>query len=143
MGPNARAARISGAAFAVAGAAVVIAGVVSILTGTPNDAHDMAPLAGPGDLAGRLGQVAPVVSAAIAAAMAATIAVLLGTRRLAPLAAAIELLVLGLAIEACIGGAVGRIGHATDGAVLGSTVACLMGGTAVVAGGIISVLGHE
>jgi hypothetical protein len=141
--PNARAARISGAAFSLAGAAVVIVGVVSILAGSPNAAHDLAPLSGPGDLAGRFGQVAPVVSAAIAAAVAATIAVLLSMRRLAPLAAAVELLVLGLAIEACIGGAVGRIGHATDGAVLGSTVACLMGGTAIVAGGIITVLGHE
>jgi hypothetical protein len=64
-------------------------------------------------------------------------------RRLESLAAAIELLVLGLVIVVCIGGAVGRIGHATDGGVLGSTVACLMGGTAVVAGGIIAVLGHE
>jgi hypothetical protein len=141
--PNARAARISGAAFAVAGAAVVVAGVVSILTGTPNAAHDLAPLTAPADLADRFGQVAPVVSAAVAALVAAVVAALLGTRRLAPLAAAIELLVLGLAIDACIGGAVGRIGHATDGAVLGSTVACLMGGTAVVAGGIIAVLGHE
>ena len=141
--PNARAARISGAVFAAAGAAVALAGAVSILTGSPNAAHDLTPLTGPGDIVTRFGQVAPVVSAAIAALVAATVAALLATKRLAPRASAMELLILGLAIEACIGGAIGRIGHATDGAVLGSTVACLMGGTAVVAGGIISVLGHE
>jgi hypothetical protein len=64
-------------------------------------------------------------------------------RRLAPPVASFELLILGLAIDVCIGGAAGRIGHATGGSVLGSTVVCLMGGTAVVAGGIIAVLGRE
>jgi hypothetical protein len=141
--PNARAARISGAVFAIGGAAVVVVGAISILVGSPNAAHDLTPLAGPGDVAGRFGQVAPVVSAAVAAFVAATIAALVATKRLAPLAAALELLILGLAVEACIGGATGRIGHAADGTVLGSTVACLMGGTAVVAGGLISVLGRE
>ena len=36
-----------------------------------------------------------------------------------------------------------RVGHATDGGVMGAAVACLMGGTAVLAGGIIAVLGRE
>lgn len=143
MAPNARAARASGAAFAVGGAALVVAGVVSILAGSPSAAHDLAPLAGPADFVGRFGQVAPVVSAAVAGIVAAVVARLLATGRLEPLAAAIELLVLGLVVEVSIGGAIGRIGHATDGGVLGATVACLMGGTAVIAGGIVAVLGHE
>ena len=141
--PNARGARVSGATFALAGAALVLIGIASILTGNPGVAHDLAPLAGPGDLLGRFGQVAPIVSAAIAAVVAGVVGVLLATKRLTPLAAAVELLILGLAVEVCIGGASGRIGHATDGAVLGSTVACVMGGTAILAGGIIAVLGHE
>ncbi len=141
--PNARAARYSGAAFAIGGAAVVVAGVLSILTGSPNPAHDLTPLHGLGDIASRFGQVALVLSAAIAAAVAAVVAALLATNRLTPLAAAVELLILGLAIEVCIGAALGRVGYATDGSVLGSTIACLMGGTAVVAGGIIAVLGQE
>jgi hypothetical protein len=141
--PNARGARVSGAAFALGGAILVLIGIASILTGKPNAAHDLAPLSGPGDLFGRLGQVAPIVSAAIAAVVAGAVGVLLATRRLTPLAAATELLILGLAVVICIGGASGRIGHATDGAVLGSTVACLMGGAGILAAGIIAVLGHE
>jgi hypothetical protein len=141
--PNARGARVSGAAFALGGAALVLIGIAAALTGTPDAAHDLAPLTGPGDLFGRFGQVAPIVSAAIAAVVAGVVGVLFATKRLTPLAAAMELLILGMAVEMCIGGATGRIGHATDGAVLGATVACLMGGTAILAGGIIAVLGHE
>jgi len=141
--PDARAARISAAAFSAAGAAVVIVGAVSILSGRPDAAHDLAPLTGPADLGQRLGEVAPILSAAIAATVAAGVACLLALRRLAPVAASIELLILGLAIDACIGGAAGRIGHAVDGGVLGATVACLMGATAVVAGGVIALLGRE
>ena len=142
-GPSARAARLSGAAFARGGAGLAVAGAVSILTGSPNPAYDLAPLAGPADVFARFGQVAPVVSAAVAASVAAGIALLLAARRLEPRAAAIELAILGLAIAACIAGAAARVGYATDGSVLGSAVICLMGGTAVVAGGIIAVLGHE
>ena len=141
--PIARAARVSGAVFALGGAGLVIAGTVSILVGRPTPAYDLAPLAGPADVVTRFGQVAPVVAAAIAAIVAAVVAALLAMRRLEPLAAAVELAILGLAIGACIAGAAARVGYATDGSVLGSTVACLMGGTAVVAGGIIAVLGHE
>jgi hypothetical protein len=141
--PNARGARVSGAAFALSGAALVLIGIAAVLTGNPSPAHDLAPLTGPGDLFGRFGQVGPIVSAAIAALVAGVVGVLLATKRLTPLAAAIELLILGLAVEVCIGGATGRIGYATDGAVLGATVTCLMGGTAILAGGIIAVLGHE
>jgi hypothetical protein len=138
-----RAARISGAAFAAGGALVVVGGVASILSGTPSAAHDLAPLAGLTDVTGRFGQMAPVLSAAVAAIVVAAVAGLLVSRRLEPQAAAIELLVLGLAIDMCIGGAAGRIGHATDGGVLGAAVVCLMGGTAVVAGGIVAALGRE
>jgi hypothetical protein len=138
-----RAARISGAAFAVGGAAVVLTGVASILTGKPDAAHDLVPLAGPADLFGRFGQTAPVVSAAVAALVAGSVAGLLILRRLEPLAAAVELLVLGLVIEACIGGAAARIGHSAAGGVLGAAVACMMGGAAVVAGGVIALIGRE
>jgi hypothetical protein len=141
--PNARAARISGVAFGVGGAIVVIGSVASILAGAPNAAHDLAPLAGPNDLVGRFAQMAPLLAAAVAAMVVIAVAGLLAARRLAARPASIELLILGLTIEVCIGGAVGRIGHSTDGGVLVSSVACLMGGTAVVAGGIIAVLGRE
>ena len=141
--PGGRAARISGGEFAVGGALLVLGGVASILAGRPEVAHDLAPLTGPADLVGRFGQMAPILAAAVAAALVVVVAGMLAFGRLQPLAAAIELLILGLVIEVCIGGAVGRIGHSTDGRVLGAAVACLMGGTAVVAGGIVAVLGHE
>ena len=141
--PSARAARISGAAFAAGGALVVIGAVASVLTGTPVAAHDLAPLTGPGDLAGRFGQVSPLVSAAVAAVVVAAVAMMMARGRLQPLAAAIELLVLALVIDACIGGAAARIGHAMDGGVLGASVACLMGGTSIVAGAIITMIGRE
>ena len=140
---HARAARISGAAFAAGGALAVIGGVASVLSGTPSAAHDLAPLTGLSDIAGRFGQMAPVLVAAVAAIVVVVVASFLALRRLELPAAAIELLILGLAIDICIGGAVGRIGHATDGGVLASAVVCLMGGTAVVAGGIIAALGRE
>jgi hypothetical protein len=143
LAPDAQAARISAVAFSAAGAVMVIGGAVSILSGRPDAAHDLAPLAGPADLAERLGQVAPVLSAAVAAIVVAAVACLFALRRLAPVAASIELLILGLAIDACIGGAAGRIGHAVDGGVLGATVACLTGAVAVIAGGVIALLGRE
>ncbi|MGA3031200.1 MAG: hypothetical protein ABSE58_10805 [Candidatus Limnocylindrales bacterium] len=130
-------------AFAVGGAIVVIGGVASVLAGQPEAAHDLAPLATPGDLVARFGQMAPLLAAAVAAAVVIGVALLLALRRLDPVAAAIELLVLGAAIDVCIGGAAGRIGHATNGDVLGAAVTCVMGGTAVVAGGIVGVLSRE
>jgi hypothetical protein len=141
--PSARAARISGAAFAVGGAILVLGGVASVVTGKPYVAHDLAPITGPSDLLGRFGQVAPILSGAVAAAVAIGVAGLSALRRLAPIAVAIELLVLGTAIEACIGGAAARIGHATDGSVMSATVACMIGGVAVIAGGVIALLGRE
>ncbi len=130
-------------AFAVGGAIVVIGGVVSMLVGQPEAAHDLAPLTGPGDLVARFGQMAPLLAAVVAAAVVIGVSLLLASRRLDPAAAAIELLVLGAAIDVCIGGAAGRIGHATTGGVLGAAVACVMGGTAVIAGGIVGVLSRE
>lgn len=141
--PSARAARISGAAFGIGGAILVIGGVASILTGRPVAAHDLAPLAGPADLAGRLGQFAPLLSAAAAAVVVAAVAALFAFGRLTPITAALELLVLGLVVDACVGSASARIGHATDGSVLGAAVACMMGGVAVIAGGVIALLGRE
>ena len=141
--PNTRAARISGVAFSVGGAVVVLGGVASILVGQPAAAHDLAPVTGPEDLVQRFGQMAPIVSAAIAAALVVIVAGLLGLRRLQASAASMELMVLGLVIVFSIAGALGRVGHATHGGVMGAAVACLMGGTAVVAGGIVAVLGRE
>lgn len=141
--PNARAARISGAAFAAAGAIAVLAGVVSVLVGVPIAAHDLTPLTGPADAVSRFGQMTTVVSAAVSAVVAVGVAALLATRRLAPQAAALELFVLGLAIDVCIIGATGRIGHSVDGGVLEATVVCVVGGTAVVAAGIVAALASE
>jgi hypothetical protein len=141
--PNARAARISGTVFAVAGAAAVLCGVASTLIGVPSAARDLAPLTGPADVLNRFGQMATLLSAGISAVVAIGVAVLMATKRLAPQVAALELFVLGLAIAVCIGGAAGRIGHSTDGGVLTAAVVCVMGGAAVVAGGIVAALGRE
>jgi hypothetical protein len=142
-GSNARAALASAVGFAGFGGFLVLLGAVSILTGTPAQAHDLVPLAGLGDIPRRLGEVAPLVSATIAALVVGAVAVLVAARRLDALAAAIELLVLGAVIEGCVLGAIGRIGHATDGSVLGAAVVCVMGGTAVFAGGIVALLARE
>ena len=141
--PNTRAARISGVVFAIAGATAVLGGVISILTGIPRAARDLAPLSGRGDAIARLGQWDPLLAAMAAALVAGVVAVLLARRRLDPLAASIELIVLGLAVDVCIGGAIGRVGHATDGSVLPAAVVCLMGGSFMLAGGIIAMLGRE
>ncbi len=140
---NARAAQASAVGFAVFGALLVLLGVASILTATPAQAHDLLPLAGIGDIPGRFGEVAPLLSATIAALVAGAVASLISVRRLDALAAAIELLVLGAVIEGCVLGTIGRIGHSTDGTVLGATVVCIMGGSAVVASGIVALLGRE
>jgi hypothetical protein len=141
--PNARAARISGVVFAMAGTAVVLAGVFSILTGTPDMARDLAPLAGPGDIVARFGELGPLLAATAAALVAGVVAVLIAGRRLDPRAGSIELIVLGLAIDVCIGGAIRRVGYATDGTVLPAAVVCLMGGSFMVAGGLVALLGRE
>jgi hypothetical protein len=141
--PNAAAARTSGIVFALLGAAAVLGGVVSILLGLPSAAHDLAPLTGPGDAVARFGQIAPLVSAGIAALVAGWIAILTARRRLDPWAASLELLVLGIAVCACTAGAIGRVGHAANGDVLPAAVVCMMGGAALVAGGIVALLGHE
>jgi hypothetical protein len=122
---------------------LVLAGIVSILIGVPAAAHDLSPVAGPRDMLGRFGEMASLLSAGVAAMVAIGVAVLLVFRRLEPVAAATELFVLGLAVEACIGGAAGRVGHAVDGGVLKATVVCVMGGMGVIAGALISALGRE
>jgi hypothetical protein len=100
----------------------------------------MAPLAGPGEIGRRLGEISPLLAAALAALVVAGVVVLLGVRRLKPVSAAAELIVLGVAIEVCVVGAIGRIGYAADGSVLLAGVACLMGGAAVIAAGLIAGL---
>ena len=140
---NARAALASAVGFACFGGFFVLLGAASILTATPAQAHDLLPLAGLGDIPKRFGEVAPLLSATIAALVTGVIAALVATRRLDALAAAIELLILGAVIESCVLGAIGRIGHATDGGVLGAAVVCVMGGTAVLASGIVALLARQ
>jgi hypothetical protein len=137
------AARLSGVAFGALGTGLVLAGVISIATGLPHQAHNMAPLAGPGEIGRRLGEISPLLAAALAALVAAGVVLLLGARKLKPASAAVELIVLGAAIEVCVLGAIGRIGYAADGSVLLAGVACLMGGAAVVAAGLIAGLVSE
>jgi hypothetical protein len=136
-------ARLSSVAFGALGTGLVTAGVVSIATGIPHRAYNMAPLAGPGDLIGRLGELSPLIAAAVAALVVASVVLMVATRRLRPDSAALELLVLGLAIEVCVVGAIGRIGYASDGSVLLAGVACITGGSAVVASGLLAALVRE
>ncbi len=135
------AARLSGVAFGALGTGLVLAGVISIVTGVPHQAHNMAPLAGLADIGGRLGEISPLLAAALAALVVAGVVLLLGARRLNPVSAAAELIVLGVAIEVCVVGSIGRIGYAADGSVLLAGVACLMGGAAVTAAGMVTAAG--
>jgi hypothetical protein len=141
--PNTRAARISSVVFAMAGATAVLGGVVSILTGIPRAARDLAPLSGRTDAIARFGQWEPLLAAMAAALVVGVVAVLLARRKLDPRAASIELIVLGLAIDVCIFGAIGRVGHTVHGSVMPAAVACLMGGSSILAGGIVAMLGRE
>jgi hypothetical protein len=138
-----RAARQSAVAFGIFGTGLVLAGVISIATGIPRQAHNLAPLAGPAEVGGRLGEISPLVAAALAAAVVASIVLMLATRRLRPLAAASELIVLGAAIEVCVLGAIGRIGYAADGSVLLAGIFCLTGGVSVLAAGLLAALVPE
>jgi len=138
-----RTARLSAVAFGTFGAGLVLVGVLSIATGIPHQAHNMAPLAGPADVGGRLGEVSPLIAAVLAAGVVAWIVVMLATRRLRPDTAAAELMVLGAAIEICVVGAIGRIGYSADGSVLLAGVACLTGGAAVGAAGVLTALVRE
>ena len=141
--PNTRAARISAVVFAIAGATAVLGGVISILTGIPRAARDLAPLSGRGDAIARFGQWEPLLAAMAAALVAGVIAVLLARRKLDPRAASIELMVLGLAIDVCIVAAIGRVGHTVHGNVMPAAVVCLMGGSFMLVGGIVAMLGRE
>jgi hypothetical protein len=127
----------------MAGATIVLGGVVSILTGIPRAARDLAPLSGRADAIARFGQWEPLLAATAAALVAGVVAVLLARRRLDPRAASIELIVLGLAIDVCIAGAIGRVGHTVHGSVMPAAVVCLMGGSFMLAGGIVAMLGRE
>jgi hypothetical protein len=138
-----RAARLSAVAFGTFGTGLVVAAVISIATGIPHRAHNMAPLAGLADRGGRLGELSPLIAAALAALVVASVVLMLATSRLRPDAAAIELVVLGAAIEVCALGAIGRIGYAADGSVLLAGIACLTGGVSVVAAGALAALVRE
>jgi hypothetical protein len=50
------------------------------------------------------------------------------------------LLVLGAAVEICVMAAGSRVGYAVDGTVLPATVACLTGGAALIAAGVVAIL---
>jgi hypothetical protein len=128
-----------GIAFGAVGALLALAGVGSVVTGMPRAAHGLAPLAGFADLSNRFGEFSLLLSAGIAALVAATIVALLGARRLRPGQAGGELIVLGAAIEVCILAASSRVGYAIDGSVLPAAVACLTGGAAVIAAGVVSL----
>jgi len=138
-----RAARLSAVAFGAFGAGLALVGVLSIATGIPSRAHNMAPLAGAADIGGRLGEISPLIAAMLAALVVVSIVLMLATRRLRPETAAAELVVLGGAIAICVVGAIGRIGYAADGSVLLAGVACLTGGAAVVAAGVLTALVRE
>ena len=131
--------RRGGIAFGTAGAALVVLGIVSAVTGVPSAAHGLAPLGGLGELGTRLGEFSLPFSAAIAALVAGTIVALLDARRLKLGQAGIELLVLGVAVEACLLAAASRVGYAADGSVLPAAVACLTGGASIIAAGIVSI----
>jgi hypothetical protein len=134
-----RAARPSGIAFGVLGALLTIAGVVSVVTGMPSAAHGLAPLAGIGTLGTRYGEFSLLLSAGMAAIVAGSIVALMSARRLHPGQAGIELIVLGAAIEVCVLAAGSRVGYAVDGSVLPATVACMTGGAAIVASGVVCI----
>jgi hypothetical protein len=140
---NTQAARLSGVAFAWLGTLATVIAVIAILIGSPARAHDLAPLAGPGDISRRFGEIAPLVSAFVAAVVAAIVAALIGARRLDPVGGGFQLVVLGVAVDACVLGATGRVGHSIDGGVLGATLVCVAGGSAIIAGGIVALLGRE
>ncbi len=127
-------------AFGSIGAVLVLGGVASIVTGSPRAAHGLAPLTGLADLGGRFGEFSLLMSAAIAALVAATVVALLASRRLRSGPAGLELLVLGGAAEICLLAAGSRVGYAVDGTVLPAAVACLTGGAALIAAGVVSIL---
>ncbi|MGZ6268575.1 MAG: hypothetical protein ACXWNR_08465, partial [Candidatus Limnocylindrales bacterium] len=83
-----RAALASAVGFACLGALFVLLGLTSILTATPAQAHDLLPLAKIGDITRPSGEVAPLLSATIAALVVVAVAALLAARRLDALAAA-------------------------------------------------------
>jgi len=134
-----KAGRLSGMAFGAVGAAIAIAGVVSVVTGVPAAAHSLAPATGLGDLATRFGEFSLLISAGIAALVAASIVALLGARRLQPGQAGGELIVLGVAIVVCVLSASSRAGYAANGSVLPAAVASLAGGAAVIAAGAVAI----
>jgi hypothetical protein len=138
-----QAARLSAFAFGVLGAGLVAAGVVSIATGIPHPAYNLAPLSGPVDLLRRLGEVTPLLAAGLGAVVVAWLALMLVSGRLRPATAALELIVVGLAVEVCVVGAIGRLGYAPDGTVLVAGVACVTGGASAIAAGLLAALVHE
>lgn len=131
---------LGGPVFGIVGASLVLGGVVSIVTGVPAAAHGLRPIFGLRDFLARLGELSPLLSAAAAALVVAGVVILLGSRRLRAGPSAVELVVLGAVIVACVAGASGRVGYAADGSVLPAAVLCLTGGAAVVVAGLVAAI---
>jgi len=134
---------MSAVAFAWVGTIATLVAAISILVGAPEQARDLAPLGGLGDLTRRFGEFAPIVAAMASGIVAAVVAAMIGSRRLDPVAGGLQLFVLGAVTVACVLGATGRVGHATDGSVMIATLCCVAGGAAIAAGGIVALLGRE
>ncbi len=124
--------RVSSATFGFLGSCLVLVGVLSILAGVPQASRDLAPVTGPGDLVARAADFALPLSAAAAALVAMVVSLLVAANGLRFRAAALELLVLGVAIEVSLIAAAGRIGYETNGSVVVAAVLCLCGGASVV-----------
>jgi len=140
---NSQAARLSAVVFVWLGTVATLVAATAILLGKPDEAHDLLPIGGFGDLARRVGEFAPIVAALVAAVVAAVVVSFVGARRLDALFGGCELFVLGAVVVISILGMSGRIGHAADGSVLRATLACVAGGAAIAAGGIVALLGRE
>ncbi len=140
---NSQAARLSAVVFVWLGTIATFVAAIAILLGKPDEAHDLLPIAGFGDLTRRFGEIAPILAALFAALVAAVVVSFVGARRLDAPLGGFELFVLGAVVVVCILGMSGRIGHAADGSVLRATLGCVAGGAAIAAGGIVALLGRE
>src|SRR5512140_444991 len=99
---NSQAARVSAVVFVWLGTIATLVAATAILIGKPDEAHDLLPVAGPGDLTRRFGEFAPILAALVAALLAAVVASLVGARRLDAPLGGFELFVLGTVVVVCV-----------------------------------------
>ena len=135
--------RFGALVIGLAGACLAAGAAVSILVGLPGAAHGLRPIHSVGEIFTRFRELAPVLSVAAAAVIAALVLTLQAGRRLRPVASAGELVVLGVLVILCVAGASGRIGYASDGRVLTAAVLAFAGGAAIVASGIVAALAES